>query len=207
MVNKQGRPKKAPSKRSEVKVKKVMPTSKFGAVRYECVRCQKIFNSVKAKKYCSDSCRIKGPRLTKNSGGRVKFHGPTQLAAELEEYFSIEDKDEITPAGLFIFLGIDRKTWRIYETKPNLKRLCKWAQLKLEHYGTKRMYTKGRVADIFFMKNMGWTDKKEITTNEVRVIGEKINDEQANSILERFAHRKRIAPNKKGTSGGTSSNR
>jgi hypothetical protein len=67
------------------------------------------------------------------------------------------------------------------------------------------MYTKGRVADIFFMKNMGWTDKQEITTNEVRVIGEKINDEQANSILERFAHRKRIAPNKEGTSGGTSS--
>jgi len=190
----------SPTKRKHVKVKVVDRDSKYGGVNYECVRCKKVFSAKRAMKYCSDRCRVKGPILNPNTGGRKKHHGPKQLANEIQEYFSIEDKNQITPAGLLIFLGIDRKLWNVYEQKPQLKKICNWAQLKLEHLGTQRLYEKGRVADIFFMKNMGWTDKQEVATKETIVIGENINDEQADKILDRFAHRKRIGKNKAGKS-------
>ena len=193
--------KKATS-RKDVKAK-IIPATKFVGTRYVCVRCDKTFSAKKTSKYCGDKCRVLGPRMGKNKSGQQKQHGPIGLAQELEEYFDIEDKNEITPAGLLLFLGIDRKMWTKYESKPQLARLCQMAQLKLEHYGTKRLYDKGRVADVFFLKNMGWKDKQDVATKETIVIGDNINDEQAKSILERFVHRSRVNPPKsKGKGGG-----
>ncbi len=194
---------KKPTKRSDVKVQKIEPADRFKGVKYVCVRCEKKFSAHRASKYCSDSCRVKGPYLVAGTGGRAKYHGPQQLANEIQEYFSINDENQITPAGLLLFLGIDKKLWAIYEQRPQLTKVCAWAQLKMEHLGTQRLYKNGRVADIFFMKNMGWSDKKEIDKVEHIIIGNTINDEQAEHILERYSKRRRLS---KGKAGGTSTN-
>ena len=188
------------SERKKAKVKKVERDSKYGGVKYICLSCDKEFSAKASAKYCSDPCRVKGPKLTTavSTGGRVAHHGPKALAEEIEEYFSIKDKDQITPAGLLLFLGISRQMWEVYEQKPNLKRICDMARLKMEHYGTRRLYTNGRVADIFFMKNMGWSDKKEVEKKEHLIISNSINDEQAEQILDRVAKRRRLMEGKKG---------
>lgn len=190
---------------------------------YNCIRCDKKFLAKRTAKFCSDRCsklylakkkkdedtrkKMELRMLEKNRGGRIAHHKPLELADELKTYFMQDDKDQITPAGLLLFLGIDRKVWHAYETKPSLSRMCGWAHLMLEHYGTLRLYNKGRNADIFYLKNMGWTDRKEVATKETIVIGENINDEQAKSIIERYARRRRLTqnPNGKSTGDGASS--
>lgn len=192
----------SPTKRKHVKVKSKKSDAKFGGIKYICVRCKKEFSAKRSSKYCSDPCRVKGPHLKANTGGRKAHHGPITLANEIQEYFEIVDKDQITPAGLLLFLGITREMWSVYEQKPQLKKICAWAQLKMEHLGTQRLYKNGRVADIFFMKNMGWSDKQEIDKKEHLVISDTINDEQTQNILERFASKQRKL---EGEAGGDSS--
>ena len=189
--------------RNKVKPIIIKPKDKFSAVKYVCVRCEKEFTAKRTSKYCSDKCRILGPVLTTSRGGRLKHHSPKELAQEVEEYFSIEDKTQITPAGLLLFLGIDRKLWSVYETKPSLKKICNWAQLKMEHLGTRRLIKGGKVADIFFMKNMGWADRKEIDKKEHLIVSNNIDDEQAARILERFSQRRRLM---EGQGGGNKIN-
>lgn len=139
--------------------------------------------------------------------GRKAHHGPKKLQKEINEYFEKNKAipDNITPAGLILHLGINRRRWNLYETKPQLADICEQAKLKIEHYATKRLYEKGRVADIFMLKNMGWTDKQEVQTQETVLIGNSINDEQARNIIERFAHKRAISAGKTGKARGSSS--
>lgn len=120
--------------------------------------------------------------------GRKGYHSPATLKKGCDEYFKKAD-GEATPAGLLLHLKINRRRWSIYEGKPKLASICEWAKLKLEHEGTLRLYKKGRVADIFFLKNMGWTDKQEFNPKDNALIGKSITDEQARAILERFTQR------------------
>lgn len=132
--------------------------------------------------------------------GKRAHHGPEKLRRGVNEYFKInmEDLDNITPAGLLLHLGISRERWSVYEDKPQLSGICNNAKLRIEHLATKRMYEKGRVADIFMLKNMGWQDKQEVES-KTTLIDNKLTDGQAQSIIERFAQRKGIEEKARGT--------
>lgn len=130
--------------------------------------------------------------------GRKGHHSPKALKRSCEEYFK-KANGEATPAGLLLYLKLSRKMWSVYEGKPKLQEVCDWAKLKLEDEGTKRLYSKGRVADIFFLKNMGWTDKQEFNPKDNALIGKAITDEQAKAIVERFVQRLDPGPADSGT--------
>jgi hypothetical protein len=168
----------------------------------KCINCHKNYNAkTKRSAYCSEKCgaafrrkkikegnkKLRGLGLTQV--GRKRFHTPLELKEALDEYF-LKKESEITPAGLLLHLGINRKIWDIYENKATLRKFCEEAKLRMEHIGTKRLYKRGRVADIFFMKNMGWSDKTEVVNDNYLTVKERINDEQARKILRRFAQKR-----------------
>ncbi|MEA2112850.1 MAG: terminase small subunit [Patescibacteria group bacterium] len=179
----------------------------------KCPVCHKNFYAKTANKvYCTKSCKKKKSYIvekekTQEEVGsvsmRLSHHSSRELKAALLDYFG-KEKENASPAGMLLHLDITRKRWNVYESKPNLAYVCEWAQLMMEKFGTERLYDKGRVADIFFMKNMGWSDKQEVATKETIVIGQNINDEQAKNILERFEHRRRLAAKSERQSGRVS---
>lgn len=123
--------------------------------------------------------------------GRKAHHSPKQLKTEIDRYFEYNKNNlnRITPAGMILSLGVTRATWGIYMQKPTLSAVCEEAMMKLEHLGTLRLYSRGNNADIFYLKNMGWVDKKETETKVIELIGENMSNEQETKIIERAVKR------------------
>lgn len=123
--------------------------------------------------------------------GRKAHHSPRELKEELDAYFDYNkgSRELITPAGMLLALGITHSMWNIYVQKPNLAAICEEAKLKMEHLGTLRLYQRGNNADIFYLKNMGWVDKKETNIKVTELIGEHVSNEQQNKLLERAVKR------------------
>lgn len=123
--------------------------------------------------------------------GRKGHHSPKQLKDECDFYFDYNkgNANQTTPAGLMLSLGITRHMWGVYRQKPSLAAICEEAMLKMEHLGTLRLYNRGNPGDIFFLKNMGWADKKEVETKIIELIGENLTNEQEQRILSRAIKR------------------
>jgi hypothetical protein len=104
------------------------------------------------------------------AGGRPPiWNTPEDLHTLVNSYF--ESTTKWTLSGLAVYLGIDRKTLYNYEEKDEFFHIIKKARAKVESiYEERAIYENNPTGVIFALKNMGWTDKKEIDEKSERTL-------------------------------------
>lgn len=102
----------------------------------------------------------------KNLGGRPpKYNNPKKLEKIINNYFLEEDKPTLT--GLAIYLGMSRETLNQYKNKDMFSDIIKKAREKvMAIYEEKMIYANNPTGVIFALKNMGWKDRQDVTTND-----------------------------------------
>lgn len=105
--------------------------------------------------------------------GRTPFFSSAErLERKINYYF----KNEKTPtiSGLAYFLGFESKqSLYDYEKRSEFSYPIKRAKLLLEDFHEKGLNGQYSSGHIFALKNMGWSDKQEITHNTAEDIREK----------------------------------
>ena len=90
---------------------------------------------------------------------------PKALEKEIDLYF--KNEAEPTLAGLAVALHIDRQTLYNYEKREKYFDIIKKARDKvLAIYEHRLIYSSQPTGVIFALKNMGWKDRSDITTND-----------------------------------------
>ena len=92
----------------------------------------------------------------------LKYKTPKALEKKIEEYFENTPADLYTISGICLYLHIHKDTFYEYAKREAYKDIVNFARLRIENSYELDLRTKGRAADIFAMKNFGWTDKQEI---------------------------------------------
>jgi hypothetical protein len=102
----------------------------------------------------------------KNPVGRPAiWTDPKVLEKFISQYF--ENQKRPTLAGLAVALDIDRQTLYNYAKKDEFFDIIKKARDKVEAiYEEKLVYETNQTGVIFSLKNMGWKDRSDITTND-----------------------------------------
>ena len=90
---------------------------------------------------------------------------PEEMQALIEDYFRVTDPDDITITGLALHLDTTRVTLCEYEKRPEFVNTIKKGKERVALAYELRLVHKGRSADIFALKNMGWTDRSEVDQN------------------------------------------
>jgi len=70
-----------------------------------------------------------------------------------------------TKAGLLLYLGISRETWREYKERPEFVDTIKEAELKIEDAWNQQLLGPGATGPIFYLKNAfkeEYRDKQEV---------------------------------------------
>ena len=101
-----------------------------------------------------------------HAGGRPPlFTDPKELEKLIDKYFIEETKP--TLAGLAYFLGMNRDTLYNYEKKDEFNDIIKRARdFVLSIYENRLIYSTQPTGVIFALKNMGWKDRTDLTTND-----------------------------------------
>lgn len=95
-------------------------------------------------------------------GGRPPiFNSPEEMQTLIDKY--LEEESHVTICGLAIALGFcSRGTLYEYAKKEEFSDTVKRAMLKIENEYEKRTNSTAPTGPIFVLKNMGWSDKKEV---------------------------------------------
>lgn len=108
-------------------------------------------------------------------GRPALYESPNELAIKIKDYFEWcnNERENPTITGLTLFLGFsDKKSLRDYAEKKEFSPLIKKARTMVEHRYEKELLGHYYGGAIFALKNMGWTDKREIRhENMSRSIG------------------------------------
>lgn len=89
------------------------------------------------------------------------FKTPEELQSKIDEYIKTEERP--TLAGLAYHLGINRQTLYNYKERPEFLDIIKSATDYIEsQYEQRLIYGTNPTGLIFALKNMGWSDKKEV---------------------------------------------
>lgn len=89
------------------------------------------------------------------------FKTPEELQKKIDQYIKTEEKP--TLAGLAYYLEIDRKSLYNYKERPEFFHIIKRATDYIEsQYEQRLIYGTNPTGLIFALKNMGWSDKKEL---------------------------------------------
>ena len=101
-----------------------------------------------------------------NIGGRpLTWENPEVLKKLIDKYFAECDKP--TLAGLAVALNISRSTLYLYSYKDGFSDIIKKAREKVEGlYEERLLYSDKPTGVIFALKNMGWKDRNDFTTND-----------------------------------------
>lgn len=102
----------------------------------------------------------------KHPGGRPPiWTDPSVLQKLVDQYFEHEEKP--TLAGLACALDISRRTLYNYDEKDKFLYIIKKAREKVEEiYEKYLIYGEKPVGTIFALKNMGWKDRSDVTSND-----------------------------------------
>ena len=102
----------------------------------------------------------------KHAGGRPAiWTSPEVLEKLIEQYF--ENQKRPTLAGLAYALDISRSTLYAYGEKDKFSDIIKKARQKVEMlYEDILTYGDRPTGVIFALKNMGWKDRTDVTTND-----------------------------------------
>lgn len=94
-------------------------------------------------------------------GRPLKYETPDALAKVINEYFENTPLDQYTVTGVALTIG-GKQLLQDYEEREDFKDIVLKAKLIVEHSYELSLRKRGRVGDIFALKNMGWKDKQEI---------------------------------------------
>lgn len=102
----------------------------------------------------------------KNKSGRPPiWKDPKNLQKLIDKYF--EDDDKPTLAGLAVYLDIDRQTLYNYAKRDMFFDTIKKAREKVKAIYEKRLVYEGYATGVIFaLKNMGWKDRIDHTTDD-----------------------------------------
>lgn len=116
------------------------------------------------------------------SGRPPFFNSPQRLERKIAYYFKTEKIPTIS--GLAYFLGFESKqSLYDYEKRTEFSYPIKRARLLLEDFHEKGLNGQYSSGHIFALKNMGWSDKQEITHNA----GEDIREKYLKSLENMYA--------------------
>jgi hypothetical protein len=120
------------------------------------------------------------------------FNTPEDAQVLIDEYFNslssvdAEGMQYMKPAtitGLAIALGFcSRQSMYDYEKKPEFTYTIKTARLKVENSYEINLFGKTATGAIFGLKNMGWTDKQEVTSTNVNLNSDLTDDERTEAL-------------------------
>lgn len=115
-------------------------------------------------------------------GRPLKIQSKEELTNKINEYFSNIDEERITISGLCLYLGINKDTFYEYAKKNEYKEIIDQARLIVENSYEISLRENGRTADIFALKNFGWSDKVEVKNTNLPKVEELLSkiEEQAN---------------------------
>jgi hypothetical protein len=101
---------------------------------------------------------------------RLKWKNEETLKKRIEKFFATEEKP--TLGGLANYLGITRYTLAAWAKDDEIGQLMKWARAEIEAIYEKRLvYSRNVTGVIFALKNMGWTDRTDFTSDSQKVEG------------------------------------
>lgn len=111
-------------------------------------------------------------------GRPPKYKTAEELEKKINEYFEVECKDEVietngkiaikhnppTISGLALYLGfLNRRSIYDYIARDeSFSHTIKKAVAKIEDYAEKQLFVGNSTGAIFWLKNKGWSDKKEL---------------------------------------------
>lgn len=109
-------------------------------------------------------------KLRESDGMTPMYETPEQLSEQIEAYFrslsGIDHTEPTTITGLALFLGFaSRQSFYDYEKKEGFAYIIKRARMRVEQAYEKNLQRAdlSHTGSIFALKNMGWTDRQEIS--------------------------------------------
>lgn len=89
--------------------------------------------------------------------------GPVEFNKRIKEYFEKTDSNEITRAGLLLYVGVSKRQWDNLAKNKNYRDGCEYAMTKVQEMYENRLTNKAETTGaIFGLKNLGWSDKNDI---------------------------------------------
>ena len=117
------------------------------------------------------------------SGQPPIFKEPKELEDKCREYleYCIKNDEKPTITGLTLFVGFcSRSSWDDYAKKKEYSYIVKRAKMTIEN-----SYEKGGgTFDIFALKNMGWSDKSEVTNRNYNVNSKELTKKEMQEYQE-----------------------
>jgi hypothetical protein len=132
--------------------------------------------------------------MTYKTGRPRKFDTKEQLQVKIDEYFDVKCKDEAlkdpatgetlydkqgrpcvkynppTMDGMALYVGFsDRSSLYEYEKEEEFSDTIKRARARIADYAQSQLFVGNSTGAIFWLKNHGWKDSKEITGDGVPV--------------------------------------
>jgi len=105
----------------------------------------------------------------KSKINRKKFKSPEELQKKIDKYFEDckKNKEPVTITGLALALDMSsRQDLLNYSTKPGYEDffdIVKKAKLRVENEIEKAVRKSSRAGDIFILKNLGWSDRQDVS--------------------------------------------
>ena len=106
-----------------------------------------------------------------------KYQTAKELEEKIEEYFKDREVEDITITGLCLHLGIHKDTFYEYAKLPEYKEVIDMARLRVENSYEIGLKKNGGSANIFALKNFGWSDNRKITID---------SEDESKKLMEEF---------------------
>jgi len=101
-------------------------------------------------------CKVGRPRM---------YETPEEMQIEIDAYFNqIDESNPPTLTGLALFLGyMDRHSLYEGEKRPEFSNTIKRARARLNAFAEQQLMARDKpTGAIFWLKNSGWSDKREV---------------------------------------------
>jgi hypothetical protein len=101
-------------------------------------------------------CKVGRPRM---------YETPEEMQIEIDKYFEqIDEANPPTLTGLALFLGyMDRHSLYEGEKRPEFSNTIKRARARLNAFAEQQLMARDKpTGAIFWLKNSGWSDKREV---------------------------------------------
>lgn len=100
------------------------------------------------------------------AGRPLKYETNEELQEAIEEYFA-DNPEKPTQSGLALHLGFNsRQSLYNYKERDEFLDTIKKAFVRIDNEHEKRLFEHSNSGSIFYLKNRGWSDKMDITTND-----------------------------------------
>ena len=99
-----------------------------------------------------------------NAGRPPKFDSPEQLQEKIQEYIDQNKESGLTITGLCYHCGFEsRQSFYDLQKRDKFSYTIKRARLFIENFYELKLSDKFSTGAIFALKNLGWTDKQELS--------------------------------------------